>query len=111
MEVVGNDWNIPNVTKIQKAREENASFLSDKNKTIPYSHQVQHPPLYYVLALLFFVPVFSISKGLIPAYYATRLISSLFYFLTLFIAIRIVKYFIWDERIRDCLVFVFMVNP
>jgi hypothetical protein len=80
VETASNDNRIPDYGKIKQALEKNAPFLTG-SRDIPLTYQVHHPPLYFILALLFFLPARLLGAGLIPSYYATRMVSFLFYML------------------------------
>lgn len=110
IEVASNDYNIPSFGKIKKAVSRNAPFLTNR-KEPPLTYQVHHPPLYYLSALLFFKPASMIFKGIIPVYYATRLASTLFYFLTVCMAYLIALKVLKKPRTAYFLTGVFAVNP
>lgn len=110
IEVVSNDYHVPNFKKIQKAVSQNIPFsVSDKTK--PLTYQAHHPPLYFTAALLFFLPSYKFTQGLIPTYYATRLISCFFFILSVYIAWLIAKILIKNRKTAQYLVAVFAINP
>ncbi len=110
VETASNDNRIPDYGKIKQALEKNAPFLTG-SRDIPLTYQVHHPPLYFILALLFFLPARLLGAGLIPSYYATRMVSFLFYMLSVLVAYRICRRFVKKDTTAQYLAAVFAINP
>src|SRR3989339_278837 len=110
VEVASNDHNIPNFQKIQNAVKQMKGFTTFQN-TPPLTYQAHHPPLYFISALPFFIPVYRLTGGVIPTYYATRLASTFFYFLAIYFAWLVINKVIKNKKVCEYLVFVFAVNP
>ena len=110
VEVASNDYNLPNFSKIKRAVKQNVSFTTKRGST-PYTYQVHHPPLYFLSSLLFFLPAQHILKGFIPVYYATRLASTLFYALSVWIAFLIGLKIVKNKKIAEYLAVAYAINP
>jgi len=111
IEVASNDYNIPNYQKIAKASKGYVPFLTD-DKASPVTYQAHHPPLYHLSALLFFKPAYVISQGnLIITYYLTKLISALYYGLSIFFAWKVAMLLLKNRNTATYLVMVYAINP
>lgn len=111
IEVASNDYNIPNFQKISRASRQYTPFLTT-NQSPPITYQAHHPPLYHLSALLFFKPAYLISQGnLIITYYATKLISALYYALSIYFAWRIGTFLLKNRKVATYLVMVYAINP
>lgn len=110
MEVVSNDNNIPHFAKIKTARDQNAYFNTLFEST-PLTYQAHHPPFYHFLGSILFRITDTITHSLIPIFYSVRLISSLFYFLAVFIVWNIAYRILNNKKIANYLTVVFAINP
>ena len=75
------------------------------------SSQAYHPPIYYLVGAVFFKISSWLGLNLVLRFYFTRLVSALFYFLTLFFAYKILKKIFSDERTAKNLLVFFAINP
>lgn len=110
IEVASNDYNIPHFSKIKTAREQNIYF-NTRNKSTPLTYQAHHPPLYHFVASLLFRIADQFSHNLISIYYSVRLISSIFYFLSIYLVWHIANQLIKKKKIADYLTVIFAINP
>jgi len=75
------------------------------------STQSYHPPIYYAFATLFFKLTAFLRLDLISAFYFVRLSSSVFYFLTVFVAYKILSSVCKKKESVNPLLIFFSINP
>lgn len=103
-EVIRDSFVLPNFPKIK-------SPSSNIKPEIPISTQSYHPPLYYVFAASFFKLANLFHFNLVGSFYFTRLSSALFYFLSVFVAYKILGLVIKSRDSVGHLLLFFAINP
>ncbi len=102
-----------NLEKVKESRLWRIKDFSEKEirQFSQISSQAYHPPFYYLIGAVFFKVSGWLGFNLILRFYFTRLVSTLFYFLTLFFAFKILKKLFSDENIVENLLIFFSINP
>ena len=83
----------------------------DIKKISPKNLQAYHPPFYPIAGAIFFKIAEILNFNLIYQFYFTRLLSGVFYFLTIFISYRILKIIFKKEKIIIPIFLFFSLNP
>ncbi len=103
-EVIRNSFVLPNFQKIK-------SPSSNIKPAAPVSTQSYHPPLYYVFGAVFFKLATLLRFDSISSFYFVRLVSAAFYFLSVFIAYKILGLVIKNKTSVGHLLLFFAINP
>lgn len=110
-QVASENYVIPDFKKIK-------IFVSQKNKAVnlpkvnnPLSNQGHQPILYHVVGAVFFSISSLLRLDMVVQYYVVRLTSSLFYFLSVYLAYQILKYLFKNTKVAKNLTFFFAINP
>jgi len=83
----------------------------DIKKIRPKNLQAYHPPLYPIIGAIFFKIAEILNFNLIYQFYFTRLLSGIFYFLTIFISYKILKMIFRKEKTVIPIFLFFSLNP
>ena len=110
-QVASENYVIPDFEKIKK-------FVSQKNRAIsfpkiknPLSKQGHQPILYHIIGIVFFSLSSLLRLDMVAQYYVVRLTSTLFYFLSVFLAYHILKYLFNKSVVAENLTVFFAINP
>jgi len=110
-QVASENYVIPDFEKIKK-------FVSQKNRAIsfpkiknPLSKQGHQPILYHIIGIVFFSLSSLLRLDMVAQYYVVRLASTLFYFLSVFLAYQILKYLFRKNEVAENLTVFFAINP
>jgi len=90
--------------------KQNSKDINIKKLT-PKNLQAYHPPFYPIIGAIFFKIAEILNFNLILQFYFTRLLSGVFYFLTVFISYKILKMIFKKEKIIIPIFLFFSLNP
>lgn len=99
-------FRLPEMNDLKSVKVENNDF----NLEGVYSHQAYSPPLYYILASIFF-RVSQISEYLFVQFYFLRIFSAIFYFGSVFMAWKILNIFFKNKKSACSVLIFFSLNP
>ena len=110
-QVASENYVIPDFEKIKM-------FVFQKNKAVglpqvknPLSKQGHQPILYHMIGTVFFSLSSLLRLDMVAQYYVVRLASTLFYFLSVFLAYQILKYLFRKNEVAENLTVFFAINP
>lgn len=109
--VASENYVVPDFEKIKK-------FVSQKNRAVgfpkvnsPLSKQGHQPIFYHAVGVVPFSISTLLRLDMVTQYYVVRLTSTLFYFLSVFLAYQILKYLFKKTDIAENLTVFFAINP
>lgn len=110
-QVASENYVVPDFEKIKK-------FVSQKNRAVgfpninnPLSKQGHQPIFYHAAGVIPFSISTLLRLDMVTQYYVVRLTSTLFYFLSVFLAYQILKYLFKKTVIAENLTVFFAINP